>query len=124
MSIDRETFEQSSEEELEGLSVADYVLGYLAENDDTAFKAREIALQTNLDEGAVSTALTRLKNRSLVEHKGTYWAITADERRLDEHNGYARATRLFNQQFGREDRREWRAHIPDDQHPSLEEDEE
>ncbi len=124
MSIDRETFEQSSEEELEGLSVADYVLGFLATNDDTAFKAHEIASQIDLDEGSVSTALTRLKDRSLVEHKGTYWAITADERRLDEHDGYARATRLFNEQFGTEDRREWRAHAPDEPHPSLEEDEE
>lgn len=124
MSIDRETFERASEEELEELSVADRVLGFLGTNDDRAFKAREIARQTELDEGAVSTALTRLKDRGLVEHKGTYWAITTDERRLEDHGGYARATALFNEQFGEEDRDAWRAHAPDETHPSLTEDEE
>ena len=114
MSIDRETFERSSEEELQELSATDQVLGFLATNDDRAFKAREIARQTDLDEGSVSTALTRLKNRNLVEHKGTYWAITSDERRLERHDGYARATALFNEQFGEEDREAWRAHAPDE----------
>lgn len=123
MSIDRETFERSSEEELEGLSTTDQVLGFLAANDDAAFKAREIARQTELDEGTVSTALSRLKKRDLVEHKGTYWAITTDERRLENHDGYARATALFNEQFGEEDRDEWRAHAPDEPHPSLRDDE-
>jgi len=39
------------------LSVPDQVLGYLAVNEDRAFKAREIASQIGADEGAVSTAL-------------------------------------------------------------------
>ena len=55
------------------------MLGFLAVHDDRAFKAREIASQVGLDEGAVSTALSRLKDRDLVEHKATYWAITDDE---------------------------------------------
>ena len=118
MSIDRETFERSTEDELRELSVTDQVLGFLAANDDRAFKAAEISRRTDLDEGAVSTALTRLKKRSLVEHKGTYWAITTDERRLEEHDGYARATALFNERLGLEDRDEWREHAPDDPHPS------
>lgn len=122
MSIDRETFEQSSAEELEGLSGTESVLGFLAANDDRAFKAREIARQVDLDEGAVSTALSRLKTRSLVEHKGTYWAITTDEDRLERHDGYARATALFNEQFGEEDRDAWAEHAPDDPHPSLSDD--
>lgn len=124
MSIDRETFERSSEGELEELSVTDRVLGYLGSHADCAFKAREVADRTDLDEGAVSTALSRLKERNLVEHKGTYWAITTDERRLDDYDGYARATALFNRQFGEEDREAWRAHTPDEPHPSVEEDEE
>ena len=61
MSIDRDTFEKRSEDELGELSVPDQVLGFLAANDDRAFKAREIASQIGLDEGAVSTALSRLK---------------------------------------------------------------
>lgn len=123
MSIDRETFEESSAEELEGLSTADRVLGFLAVNDDQAFKAREITRHIDIDEGAVSTALTRLKERNLVEHKGTYWAITTDEKRLNAHDGYARATALFNEAYGEEDRDAWRLHAPDDTHPSVSEDE-
>ncbi|WP_255191442.1 MarR family transcriptional regulator [Natronobeatus ordinarius] len=124
MAIDRETFERSTEDELRELSVTDQVLGFLAANEDRAFKAAEIARRTDLDEGAVSTALTRLKKRSLVEHKGTYWAITTDERRLEEHDGYARATALFNEQLGPEDRDEWKEHAPDEPHPSQTEGEE
>ena len=123
MSIDRETFERSSDEELRELSSTTQVLGFLAANADRAFKAAEIAAQTELDEGTVSTALTRLKKRDLVEHKGTYWAITSDERRLEQHDGYARATELFNEQLGVEDKEEWKEHAPDAPHPSLAEDE-
>ena len=122
MSIDRETFERASGSELTELSTAEQVLGFLGANDDRAFKAAEIASRTELDPGAVSTALTRLKDRDLVEHKGTYWAITTDRRRLDEHEGYARATRLFNEHLGPEDRDEWAEHSPDEPHPSLRED--
>lgn len=123
MSIDRETFEQSSAEALEGLSTAERVLGFLALNDDRAYKAREIARKLNEDEGAVSTALTRLKERDLIEHKGTYWAITTDETRLNSHDGYSRATSLFNETFGEEAREEWEQHAPDGPHPSVSEDE-
>ena len=122
MSIDRDTFENASEEELAGLSVPDQVLGFLTANADRAFKAREIASQTSLDEGAVSTALSRLKDRGLVEHKATYWAVTEDEDRLATYDGYERATRLFNEQLGAEDPDEWREHAPDEAHPNDEDD--
>jgi len=122
MSIDRDTFENTDEEELEALSVPDRVLGFLAANEDRAFKAREIASQVSLDEGAVSTALSRLKDRELVEHKATYWAITDDADRLDGYSGYERATALFNQQLGTEDADSWREHAPNDSHPSVEDD--
>lgn len=120
MSIDRDTFERSSEEELKDLSVPDQVLGFLAAQDDRAFKAREISTQTGLDEGAVSTALSRLKNRGLVEHKGTFWAVTEDAERLRGYSGYERATALFNDQLGGEDVDSWREHAPSESHPSLE----
>ncbi|OYR44034.1 MULTISPECIES: helix-turn-helix domain-containing protein [unclassified Halorubrum] len=120
MSIDRDTFEKASEDELEELSVPDQVLGFLAANDDRAFKAREIASQIGLDEGAVSTALSRLKDRDLVEHKATYWAITDDTERLDGYSGYERATALFNQQLGTEDKESRREHAPEEPHPSVE----
>lgn len=119
MSIDRETFENTSEEELADLSVPDQVLGFLAANDDRAFKAREIASRIGVEEGAVSTALSRLKDRDLVEHKATYWTITDDTDRLEGYSGYERATTLFNDQLGTEDEESWREHVPGEQHPSL-----
>jgi len=120
MSIDRDTFENTSEEELADLSIPDQVLGFLVANEEYAFKAREIAAQTDIDEGAVSTALSRLKDRGLVEHKATYWAVTDDTERLDGYSGYERATVLFNEQFGEEDQGAWREHSPNDPHPSVE----
>ena len=120
MSIDRDTFENTSEEELAELSIPDQVLGFLAAHEDRAFKAREIASQIDADEGAVSTALSRLKDRDLVEHKATYWAVTGDSDRLDGYGGYERATALFNEQFGEEDRESWREHAPSEPHPSVE----
>jgi len=120
MSIDRDTFEKTSEEELEELSVPDQVLGFLAAHRKRAFKAREIASQIGLDEGAVSTALSRLKSRDLVEHKATYWAVTDDVERLQGYNGYERATALFNEQLGEENKESWREHAPSEPHPSLE----
>jgi len=120
MSINRDTFENTSEEELADLSVPDRVLGFLAANEDRAFEAREIASQIDIDEGAVSTALSRLKDRDLVEHKATYWAVTDDTERLDGYSGYERATRLFNDQLGTEDEESWREHAPGDPHPSVE----
>ncbi|WP_327052865.1 MarR family transcriptional regulator [Halomicrococcus gelatinilyticus] len=120
MSIDRDTFENASEEELAGLSVPDQVLGFLAAHGDRAFEAREIASQTGLDDGAVSTALSRLKRRDLVEHKATYWAVTDDDDRLEGYSGYERATALFNDHLGTEDTDAWREHAPDEPHPSAE----
>lgn len=66
----------------------------------------------------VSTALSRLKDRELVEDKGTYWAITSDMERLQEYSGYERATALFNEQLGDEEKDVWKDHAPDELHPS------
>jgi Mn-dependent DtxR family transcriptional regulator len=120
MPIDRDTFENTSEEELAELSGPDHILGFLAAHDDQAFKAREIASQTGIDEGAVSTSLSRLKDRGLVEHKATYWAITDDAERLEGYSGYERATALFNDQLGAEDKDSWREQASDEPHPSVE----
>lgn len=120
MSIDRDTFEQSSEEALADLSNPDRVLGFLRANEYRAYEASEIAKQTELEAPAVSTALSRLKERGLVEHKATYWAITDDESRLREYEGYERATKLFNDRYGAEDAEEWADHAPERSHPSSE----
>ncbi|ELZ04971.1 MarR family transcriptional regulator [Natrialba asiatica] len=120
MSIDRDTFENTSEDELADLSVPDQVLGFLAANEGRAFKAREIASQIGVDESAVSTALSRLKDRDLVEHKATYWAVTDDDERLEGYSSYERATALFNDQLSEEDKASWREHAPSEPHPSVE----
>ena len=120
MSIDRDTFENTSEDDLADFSVPDQVLGFLAANEDRAFTARELASQIGVDEGAVSTALSRLKDRALVEHKATYWAVTDDAERLEGYSGYERATELFNDQLGTEDTEAWREHAPQKPHPSVE----
>ncbi|GAA0217170.1 helix-turn-helix domain-containing protein [Halobacterium noricense] len=104
------------------LSVPDQVLGFLVANEERAFKAHEIASQIGVDEGAVSTALSRLKGRDLVEHKATYWAVTDDAERLEGYSGYERVTALFNEQFGEEDKEAWREHAPEEPHPSVEDD--
>ena len=120
MSIDRDTFENTSEDELEELSVPDQVLGFLGAHDNRAFKANEIASRIGVDEGAASTALSRLKDRGLVEHKATYWAVADDAERLDGYSGYERATALFNDQLGAEDKESWGEHAPQEPHPSVE----
>jgi len=123
MSIDRETFESASEGDLTELSATDRALGFLAVNSDSAFTTSEIARRTEMDDDAARTALTRLAERDLVEHKGPYWAATTDDQRLTAYDGYARATAVFNKTFGEEDREAWAAHAPDEPHPSLSEDE-
>ncbi len=120
MSIDRETFENTSEDELGELSVPDQVLGFLVLHSDRAFKAREIASRVGADEGAVSTALSRLKDRGLVEHKATYWAVTDDVDRLEGYDGYERATELFNERLGEESKDTWHEHAADGPHPNAE----
>jgi DNA-binding transcriptional ArsR family regulator len=120
MSIDRETFERASEDELQDASAPERVLGFLAANADHAFEASEIAARVDLDPGTVSTALSRLKGRGLVEHKATYWAVVDDEQRLSEYEGYERATALFNDQLGEEDPEAWQEHAPEEAHPQSE----
>ena len=119
MSIDRDRFENASEAELADLSVPERVLGFLAAHADRAFEVQEVAARIEADDGAVSTALSRLKERGLVEHKATYWAVTDDEGRLQDYSGYERATALFNEQLGDEDAEEWRERAPEEAHPSV-----
>nr|WP_245180808.1 hypothetical protein [Halomicroarcula amylolytica] len=49
-----------------------------------------------------------------------YWAITDDTDRLDGYSGYERATTLFNEQFGAEEKKSWREHAASEPHPSEE----
>lgn len=73
MSIDRDTFDDTSEDDLEDLSVPDQVLGFLVAND---VRSKRATLPPQLaDEDAVSTVLSWLKDGGLVEHRATYWVV-------------------------------------------------
>ena len=61
-----------------------------------------------------------MKDRDLVEHKATYWAVIDDEERLEGNSDYERATALFNEQLGEEDKEAWRKHTSEEPHPSVE----
>jgi DNA-binding IclR family transcriptional regulator len=56
------------------------ILQFLAENNDQAFTQTEIHEATDIKRGSVGAALSRLEERSLVRHRGRYWAIAADDR--------------------------------------------
>jgi len=62
-----------------------------------------------------------MKDRGLVEHKATYWALTDDAERLERYSGYERDTALFNDQLGAENMESWRRHKPQKPHPSVQE---
>lgn len=46
--------------------------------------------------------------------------MTDDTERLEGYSGYERATALFNDQLGTEDRESWRQHASGEPHPSVE----
>ena len=107
MSIDIDRFDERSPEELSELSNPEQVLTFLYENRDRAWKAREIARRTDVNENSIHPVLSRLEDRKLVRHKGPYWAITDDLDRLRRAYDTHRATRLFDDLYGEEDRDEW-----------------
>lgn len=109
MAIDIDTFENTPEENLRELSNPEKVIGFLLANDDTAFKAVEIAERTGVKENSIHAVLGRLEDRELVRHKGDYWAI-GDPERLESFGRYRRATERLNDRFGPEDAEAWREH--------------
>lgn len=56
------------------------ILTFLAERPDQAFTQTEIHEETGINRGSVGAVLSRLEDRGLVRHKGTYWAIGDDDR--------------------------------------------
>ncbi len=101
-----------------GPSVPEQVLTYLYANRDKAFTRSEVATGIDEDPNTVGTALSRLKQRDLVRHKGGYWAITEDlERMKDAYELHATTERLDEEDEGI-DPEEWDAVAPDEPHPS------
>lgn len=56
------------------------ILRFLAEHSDEAFTQTEIHEATGIKRGSVGAVLSRLEDRSLVRHRGRYWAIAEDDR--------------------------------------------
>ncbi|WP_123538182.1 MarR family transcriptional regulator [Halosimplex salinum] len=116
MPIDIETFESSSEERLQnsGETNADRVMRFLAAHPDQAFTQSEIRDGTDVKAGSISVVLSRLEERGLVRHKGTYWALgAADE--VAAYAGLSESTRAANDRFGEEDMDEWLEYAVDDE---------
>ena len=101
-----------------GPSVPEQVLAYLYTNRDKAFTRTEIATGIDEDPNAVGTALSRLKQRDLVRHKGEYWAITGDVDRVRDAYDLHTAMERLDHEDGGIDPEEWDPFAPDAPHPS------
>lgn len=101
-------------------SVPEQVVTYLYTHRDKAFTRSELAVAIDADANTVGTALTRLKSRNLVRHKGEYWAITDDEARVSAAYDLHTASERLDADDGGIDPEEWDAATPDTPHPSEE----
>lgn len=108
MPIDIEQFDERSEETLraDGPTNAERILSFLAANADQAFTPNEIHESTGIPRGSVGVVLSRLEDRSLVRHRGEYWAIAADAEAETTISAMATA-RTATDRLGPEDPDEW-----------------
>lgn len=102
-------------------SVPELVVAFLAAHDDQAFTRSEIAAGIDADPNAVGTALSRLKERGLVRHRGQYWAVTEDRRRLRSAYDLHASMEHLDALDGGIDPDEWDRFTPDEPHPSEQE---
>jgi Mn-dependent DtxR family transcriptional regulator len=105
----------------EGPSVPEQVITYLYTNRDAAFTRSEIATAIDEDPNTVGTALTRLKDRDLVRHRGQYWAITEDEQRVAAAYDLHDVSEQLDEADDGIDSEQWDAVAPDQPHPSEQE---
>lgn len=116
MPINIKTFESSPEDQLRnsGATNADRVMRFLAAHPNHAFTQSEIREATDVKAGSISVVLSRLEDRGLVRHKGTYWALgEADE--VAAYTNIVESTRTANDRFGEEDMDEWLEYAVDDE---------
>lgn len=104
-------------------SVPKQVVEYLYAHRDKAFTRSEIAAGIDEDRNVVGTALSRLKKRNLVRHKGEYWTITDDRERLTDAYDLHTAMERLDEEDGGIDHEEWESVAPDEPHPSEQNDE-
>jgi len=99
-------------------SVPEQVITYLHTHREAAFTRSEIAAAIDEDPNTVGTALTRLKERDLVRHRGQYWAIAADEQRVVAAYDLHEASERLDEADGGIESEDWDAVAPDQPHPS------
>jgi hypothetical protein len=85
---------------------AERVVRFLVENSDKAFKATEIADETDVHPNSIQPVLSRLRSRGLVRHKEPYWALGDIERVRDAY-AFRSAAQLLDEKVGEENREEW-----------------
>lgn len=104
-------------------SVPERVVRFLASNDDRAFTRAELADVLDADANAIGTALSRLKSRGLVRHRGRHWAITDDRERLEAAYDLHSASGRLDADDGGIDADAWDERAPEEPHPSERDDE-
>ena len=116
MPIDIETFESSPADRLQHNKTtnADRVMQFLSANPDQAFTQSEIRDATDVNAGSISVVLSRLEDRGLVRHKGTYWAL-GEADNLAAYTSMAESTKTANDRLGEEDLEEWLEHAVDEE---------
>lgn len=102
----------------QGPSGPEEVVTYLYSHRNQAFTRSEIASAIGEDPNTVGTALTRLKDRNLVRHKGVYWAVTDDEERIAAAYDLHTASERLDEADGGINAEDWNAVAPDTPHPS------
>jgi Mn-dependent DtxR family transcriptional regulator len=101
----------------QGPSVPERVVVYLHTHRDQAFTRSEIASAIGENPNTVGTALSRLKQRQLVRHKGEYWAITDDRDRVESAYDLHTVSERLDGDDGGIDANEWDTAAPDTPHP-------
>ena len=116
MPIDIETFESASDDRLQhnGETNADRVMGFLAAHPDKAFTQGEISEATGVKTGSISVVLSRLEDRGLVRHRGTYWALGEDDD-VAAYTSFVESTQTANDRFGPEAMDEWLEHAVEEE---------
>ena len=102
----------------DGPSVPEQVVAFLYTNRDKAFTRSEIATGIDADPNTVGTALSRLKERSLVRHRGEYWALTDDLERVSNAYELHSITDRLDALDGGIEPELWDETAPENAHPS------
>jgi len=102
----------------DGPSVPERVVAHLYAHRDKAFTRSEIADAIDADTNTVGTALSRLKHRDLVRHRGVYWAIATDLDRVEDAYALRDISDHLDGEDGGIDPEQWDDAAPDEPHPS------